>query len=41
VGFGEDRLRLLGVSPATIRLSLGIESSSDLIADLDQALRRA
>jgi cystathionine beta-lyase/cystathionine gamma-synthase len=41
VGFGEERLRQLGVSPATIRLSLGIESSSDLIADLDQALERA
>ena len=31
-------LKLLGVSPSTIRLSVGIEESSDLIADLEQAL---
>ena len=31
----------LGVTPATIRLSLGIEDAADLIADLDQALRKA
>jgi methionine-gamma-lyase len=41
VGFPEERLRQLGVSPATIRLSLGIESASDLIADLDRALQQA
>jgi cystathionine beta-lyase/cystathionine gamma-synthase len=34
-------LRLLGVSPATVRLSVGIEDSADLVADLDRALRRA
>jgi cystathionine beta-lyase/cystathionine gamma-synthase len=38
VGLSEERLRLLGVSPATVRLSAGIENSSDLIADLQQAL---
>jgi cystathionine beta-lyase/cystathionine gamma-synthase len=31
-------LKLLGVSPATIRLSVGIEDAADLVADLDQAL---
>ena len=30
-------LKLLGVSPATIRLSVGIEEAADLIADLEQA----
>jgi O-acetylhomoserine/O-acetylserine sulfhydrylase-like pyridoxal-dependent enzyme len=29
------------VSPATVRLSVGIEDSADLIADLDQALRKS
>lgn len=31
----------IGVSPGLIRLSVGVESSDDLIADIDQALRRA
>jgi methionine-gamma-lyase len=35
----EDQLRL-GITPALIRLSVGIENPDDLIADLDQALRR-
>jgi methionine-gamma-lyase len=34
----EEQLRL-GVTPALIRLSVGIENPDDLIADLDQALR--
>jgi O-acetylhomoserine/O-acetylserine sulfhydrylase-like pyridoxal-dependent enzyme len=34
-------LDLLGVSPATVRLSVGIEDSADLIADLRQALEQA
>jgi methionine-gamma-lyase len=38
VGLSEDRLQLLGVSAATIRLSVGIENSSDLLSDLEQAL---
>ncbi len=41
VGLAEDRLRLLDVSPATIRLSVGIENQFDLIADLEQALAKA
>jgi cystathionine beta-lyase/cystathionine gamma-synthase len=40
LGLGRERLKLLGVSDATIRLSVGIEDSDDLIADLDQALER-
>jgi methionine-gamma-lyase len=35
----EEQLRL-GITPALIRLSVGIENPDDLIADLDQALRR-
>ena len=35
----EERMRL-GITPALIRLSVGIEDPDDLIADLDQALRR-
>jgi methionine-gamma-lyase len=34
----EDQMRL-GITPALIRLSVGIENPDDLIADLDQALR--
>jgi cystathionine beta-lyase/cystathionine gamma-synthase len=41
VGLSRERLRLLGVSDSTIRLSIGIEDQDDLIADLDQALERA
>jgi cystathionine gamma-synthase len=41
VGLSDERLRLLDVSPATIRLSVGIENHTDLIADLDQALAKA
>ena len=41
IGLDDKTLRLLGVSPATIRLSVGIEDSGDLVADLDRALRRA
>ncbi|OQM73656.1 O-succinylhomoserine sulfhydrylase [Manganibacter manganicus] len=31
----------LGIGPGTLRLSIGLENADDLIADLDQALRRA
>jgi len=41
VGFSPERLQLLQVSPATIRLSVGIENHLDLIADLEQALTKA
>ena len=33
----EERLRL-GITPALIRISVGIEDPDDLIADLNQAL---
>ena len=38
IGLSTKQLRLLGVSPATIRLSVGIEDAGDLIDDLEQAL---
>lgn len=41
VGMDQDRLRLLDVSAATVRLSVGIEDTRDLIADLQQALAKA
>lgn len=40
IGLSAKQLRQLGVSPATIRLSVGIEDPQDLIADLEQALAR-
>ena len=40
-GLSAKQLNLLGVSPATVRLSVGIEDSGDLIADLEQALGKA
>jgi len=40
-GQSKSRLKLLDVSPATIRLSVGIEDPDDLIADLTQALAKA
>ncbi len=39
IGLSAKQLDLLGVSPATIRLSVGIEDAGDLIADLERALR--
>jgi cystathionine beta-lyase/cystathionine gamma-synthase len=36
----EEKLRLMDVSPATVRLSVGIEDPADLIADLEQSLAR-
>ncbi len=33
-----DSKKLIGVTPGLIRLSIGVEASADLIADLDQAL---
>lgn len=38
VGLTSKRLDLLGVSPATVRLSVGIEHAADLVEDLEQAL---
>ena len=40
-GLSPKQLRLLGVSEATVRLSVGIEDAGDLIADLEQALAKA
>ena len=40
IGLSAKQLKALGVSPATVRLSVGIEDADDLIADLQQALRR-
>jgi len=40
-GLSARQLKLLGVSPATVRLSVGIEDSADLIGDLEQALEPA
>lgn len=37
----KERLNLLDVSPATLRLSVGIEHAADLVDDLEQALERA
>lgn len=36
-----EQQRQAGISPETIRLSIGIEHIDDIIADLDQALERA
>lgn len=36
----EERLEL-GITPGTVRFSVGLEDAEDLIADLDQALSRA
>jgi methionine-gamma-lyase len=41
ISLGKKELELLGVSPATVRLSVGIEDSADLIGDLQQALEHA
>jgi len=34
----DEELRRTGVSPGTVRVSIGLEDSPDLIADLEQAL---
>jgi len=41
IGLPQKQLELLGVSAATVRLSVGIENSADLVADLEQALANA
>lgn len=40
IGLSSKDLAALGVSPATVRLSVGIEDSGDLLEDLGQALER-
>jgi O-acetylhomoserine (thiol)-lyase len=37
----EDQQRDAGINPEMVRLSIGIEDSSDIIADLEQALKTA
>ncbi len=37
----EEELVAAGVTPGYVRLSIGIEHSDDIIADLDQALNAA
>jgi len=37
-GLGPDERRRLGISDSLIRMSVGLESTEDLIADFDQAL---
>lgn len=39
-GFSDKQLEAAGVSPATVRFSLGIESADDIVADVEQALER-
>jgi cystathionine beta-lyase/cystathionine gamma-synthase len=36
-----EQLAWSGITPATVRLSIGVEDIDDLLADLDQALRTA
>lgn len=36
-----DELEKLGITDKLIRLSVGVETASDLISDLDQALKFA
>jgi len=38
IGLSAQRLKLLGVTASTVRLSVGIEDAGDLIADLEAAL---
>ena len=37
----EEQQRAAGITPEMVRLSVGIENSDDLIADLEQALKTA
>ena len=36
----EEELKKAGVNPVTIRLSIGLEDTADLIEDLNQALNK-
>jgi len=38
--FTAEQVRLSGIGPGTVRLSIGLEDVGDLIADIDQALGR-
>ena len=37
-GMAVDELRRFAITPALIRISIGIEAADDLVADLEQAL---
>lgn len=37
----DEQLKEAGITPTTIRLSIGLEDSNDLIADLEQAMKAA
>ncbi len=37
-GLSKDELAAAGVSPGTVRQSIGLEDAGDLIADLQQAI---
>jgi len=39
-GLPPEELERISITPAMIRLSVGVENADDLIADLDQALAR-
>ena len=39
-GLPEEELQIRGITPSMIRLSIGLEDTDDLIADLNQALQR-
>ena len=34
----DDELAAAGISPATVRMSCGLEGTADLVADVEQAL---
>jgi cystathionine gamma-synthase len=38
IGMSAKRLKQLGVTPSTVRLSVGVEDTADLIADLYSTL---
>ena len=38
IGFTEEQLRVAGVDPGTVRLSVGVEDAADLVADVKTAL---
>jgi O-acetylhomoserine (thiol)-lyase len=38
--FTAEQVRISGIGPGTVRLSIGLEDVDDLIADIDQALSR-
>ena len=37
---GEEEMRKAGISPSLIRISVGLEDEADIIADMEQALKK-